>query len=68
MIPKFSRLGLALLLTVSLPRSGAADSSRLTNLSARGVVTGDTDPLVAGFVVAGSAGKPLLLRAVGPTL
>ena len=45
-----------------------AQPSRLVNLSARGVVTSDTDPLIAGFVVAGDTGKTLLLRGVGPTL
>lgn len=45
-----------------------AQPSRLVNLSARGVVTSDTDPLIAGFVVAGDGGKSLLVRGVGPAL
>ena len=48
-------------------RAGA-ESSRLVNLSARGVAGSEADPLIAGFVVSGAAGKTLLLRAVGPTL
>ncbi len=50
---------------------GAASTSRLTNMSVRiGAGTG-SDTLIVGVVIggAGSSGtKPLLLRAVGPTL
>jgi hypothetical protein len=43
-------------------------ASRITNISTRTLAgTGDRT-LMAGFVVAGSGSKPLLVRAVGPTL
>lgn len=41
---------------------------RLINVSARANVGTDADVLVAGFAIAGTAPKRLLLRAVGPTL
>ena len=42
--------------------------SRITNISTRTLAgTGDRT-LMAGFVIAGSGSKPLLARAVGPTL
>jgi hypothetical protein len=45
-----------------------ANSARLLNLSTRAQsLTGD-DVLIPGFVVAGTASKRLLIRAVGPTL
>ena len=43
-------------------------SGRLVNVSARAEVGTDSDVLVAGFVITGTAPKRLLLRAVGPTL
>jgi rhamnogalacturonyl hydrolase YesR len=48
------------LTTTSLP-------PRLTNLSARGVVARDGDPLILGFVVHGGT-KTVLLRGLGPAL
>jgi hypothetical protein len=52
------------LLTVTL----VAVPSRLTNVSARGVV-GAMDPvLIIGFVVEGTGTETTLIRAVGPTL
>lgn len=45
----------------------AVSGGRLLNLSSRGTGTGD-NPLIAGFVVSGTTGTRLLLRAVGPTL
>lgn len=43
-------------------------ASRITNISARAQAgTGDRT-LVAGFVVSGTGAKPLMVRAVGPTL
>jgi len=43
-------------------------ASRITNISTRTLAgTGDRT-LMAGFVVAGTGSKPLLVRAVGPTL
>ena len=47
---------------------GAETSPRLVNLSARHWVGTDADVLIAGFVVAGSGTKQVLVRAVGPTL
>lgn len=47
---------------------GAETSPRLVNLSARHWVGTDADVLIAGFVVAGSGSKQVLVRAVGPTL
>ena len=40
---------------------------RFTNLSARGTVS-NSSPLVAGFIVQGTATQTVLVRAVGPTL
>jgi|GEM_PF-4921775 len=44
-----------------------AGMSVLINLSTRGQVKPDT-PLIAGLIVSGSMPKPILIRAVGPTL
>lgn len=41
---------------------------RLINVSARNFVGTGDNVLIAGFVVTGSVGKTLLIRAVGPTL
>ena len=57
-----------LLLVNLLAEHAGAETSRLTNLSARASISGDNDPLIAGFVVAGNSDKPLLVRAIGPTL
>ena len=43
-------------------------SSRIANISARTLAASGDRTLVAGFVIAGGGTKPLLLRAVGPTL
>jgi hypothetical protein len=43
-------------------------TSRIVNLSTRGAVGVEADMLIAGFVIAGPGAKPLLIRAVGPTL
>lgn len=40
----------------------------LLNLSARGLVAGDNDPLIAGFVVTGDQPKRVLVRGIGPAL
>lgn len=42
--------------------------SRISNISTRTLAGSGDRTLVAGFVVAGSGTKPLLIRAVGPTL
>lgn len=53
-------------LTVTPPTT--RPETRLGNLSTRGVVgTGDS-VLIAGFVIGGTTPKPVLVRAVGPTL
>lgn len=46
----------------------AAGSSRLVNLSSRAYAGAGDDSLIAGFVLAGSGNKRLLLRGVGPGL
>ncbi len=45
-----------------------AAPSRLTNVSARGVVGASDPALIIGFVVGGTGTEETLLRAVGPTL
>lgn len=42
--------------------------TRITNISTRSVAGTGDNTLVAGFVIRGSGSKPLLVRAVGPTL
>lgn len=46
----------------------ATNTPRLTNLSALNFVGRGGDVLIAGFTVAGTGTKNLLIRAVGPTL
>ncbi|HEY1111486.1 MAG TPA: immunoglobulin domain-containing protein [Opitutaceae bacterium] len=48
--------------------AGEGNAVRLINVSARNFVGTGDDILIAGFVVTGSVGKTLLIRAVGPTL
>jgi hypothetical protein len=45
-----------------------AASSRLSNISTRGVVQINNDVLIGGFIIGGTGAKQLLLRALGPTL
>ncbi len=47
------------------PADGAA---RLANLSARAAVGAGDAALIAGFTVTGAGPKPVLIRAIGPTL
>jgi hypothetical protein len=47
---------------------GEGNSPRLTNVSARNRVGTGDDILIAGFNIAGTGDKQLLVRAVGPTL
>lgn len=42
--------------------------ARLVNLSSRGLVGADGDPLIAGIAIADTAGKGYLARAIGPGL
>jgi hypothetical protein len=48
--------------------SYSASTPRLINVSARTQVGDNGGALVAGFVVAGSTGRTVLIRAIGPTL
>jgi hypothetical protein len=48
--------------------AGTGASPRLSNISARNFVGTGGDILIAGFTIAGSGPKNLLIRAVGPTL
>ncbi|MBC7368403.1 MAG: immunoglobulin domain-containing protein [Undibacterium sp.] len=48
--------------------TGTANTPRLTNISARNLVGTGDDVLIAGFTVAGSGTKNLLIRAAGPSL
>jgi len=48
--------------------AGSGNSSRLTNLSALNFVGTGGDILIAGFTVAGSGSRNLLIRAAGPSL
>ncbi|MBL9200581.1 MAG: immunoglobulin domain-containing protein [Opitutaceae bacterium] len=50
-----------------LDATEAAGARRLVNLAARGVTTPGA-PLIAGFVISGTAPQRVLLRGVGPTL
>ena len=47
--------------------ASTSEANRLVNLSSRTVLTG-VQNLITGFVVTGSAPKPVLIRAVGPGL
>jgi hypothetical protein len=47
---------------------GEGNSPRLVNVSARNFVGTGDDILIAGFNIAGTGTKRLLVRAVGPTL
>ena len=57
--------GVALL---ELYDTGAVGGGRLTNLSARSVVSPDGGALIAGFNLTGTGTRRLLVRAVGPSL
>jgi len=48
--------------------TGTAGPARLINVSARNRVGTGDDVLIAGFTLAGTGAKPLLIRAVGPGL
>lgn len=50
-----------------LANNEAAGSRRLVNLSARGAVVNGS-PLIAGFVISGSAPQLVLIRGIGPAL
>ena len=46
----------------------SAPSSRLLNVSVRGMAGNGANVLTVGFVISGTVGETLLIRAVGPTL
>jgi hypothetical protein len=48
--------------------SDTQNTSRIVSLSARSTAGTGCDTLIAGFVVAGGAGKSYLVRGIGPTL
>jgi hypothetical protein len=48
--------------------AGTGNDVRLTNVSARNRVNGGDDVLIAGFTLAGTGSKRVVVRAVGPTL
>ncbi len=50
--------------------AGSVDSrnEKLINISTRSLTGTATDTLIAGFVVTGTAPKPVLVRGIGPTL
>ena len=50
-----------------LATTETAGARRLVNISARGTVS-PGNPLIAGFVIAGSAPQRVLIRGIGPTL
>lgn len=50
-----------------LENNEAPGARRLVNVSARGLVTPAT-PMIAGFVIGGTAPQRVLIRAIGPTL
>jgi hypothetical protein len=47
---------------------GRPTVERIMNVSVRGVLETSSDVLVAGFTVGGTGVRPLIVRAVGPTL
>lgn len=49
-------------------RVGAPPLNRLANIATRGLTSGGTETMIAGFVVSGAASRPVLIRAIGPTL
>lgn len=48
--------------------AGTGNSPRLVNISARNFAGTGEDILIAGFTIAGTAPKTVLIRAIGPTL
>lgn len=55
-------------ITPSSIRTSPLPASRLINLSTRGSVQTGDNVMILGFVIQGSIGKRLLIRAVGPEL
>ncbi len=60
--------GVVLAEVYELPAANVAPGSRrLVNISARGIVA-PANPLIAGFVIAGTAPQRVLIRGIGPTI
>ncbi len=49
-------------------REDVPRTDRLANISTRGQAGAGDDVMIAGFVLAGNAPRPVLIRAIGPTL
>lgn len=66
----FRLVCVALIVALGLPLASAAvkPTSRLVNISSRGVVASGDDVMIAGFVIGGNAPKDVLVRALGPAL
>lgn len=61
-------LTLAEIYDATLSGSFTGTTPRLINVSARTQVGTGSDVLIAGFVVGGTTGRTVLIRAIGPTL
>lgn len=71
--PLAMRLGLSLgmigaFLLSGLVPAADADPARLVNIATRVAVGGPAGTPIPGFVLSGAGSKPMLVRAVGPTL
>ena len=62
--PDGDRTGIALVELFDLHTSGG----RAGNISTRGQVRTGTDVMIAGFIIGGTQTKPLVVRALGPSL
>lgn len=60
------RIGALVLATEG--NAGVTQNTRLLNLAVRGIAGSGSATLTVGFAIAGDSPKPVLLRAVGPTL
>ncbi len=54
--------------TLGGAREGSTLVGRIVNMSVRAVAGEGSSSLISGFTVGGSGNKPLLIRAIGPTL
>jgi len=57
---------LAILADSALAQNGGVVTA--VNISARATVSSGANVLIGGFIVTGSSAKPVLLRALGPSL
>jgi hypothetical protein len=57
-----------LFLTYSTDSAVAGPSTRLINVATRGLSGSGSSTMIAGFTVTGSSAKPVMIRAIGPTL